>query len=279
MIDGGYYPEGGMQNLPNALDHIIKRNKGAILYRRPVKRILCRNGRAEGVELADNASYFSKYVVSACDVTQTFTTFLEEETAGERMIRKLKNMNTSISTFTLYLGIDKPFPGLPGEGTNMWYLPYYDLDTMFHRVQAGNLDGFGGGGYMLRVSPDKKTILAFCITSYKTSLFWKQNKKNIAEDFLNRVEKLIPDLKSHIVYFEAATPQTLYRYTLNHHGANYGWAPSLSQLFDPDFRQKSPVQGLYLTGHWTAQTHGIPGVAYLGYNTAKMILKSEKVAQ
>ena len=91
------------------------------------------------------------------------------------------------------------------------------------------------------------------------------------------LEQHVPGIRNRVAFFEASTPQTLYRYTLNYEGANYGWAPTQAQLFDPDFRQKSPVQGLYLTGHWTAQTHGIPGVAYLGYTTAKLILSREKL--
>ncbi len=276
MIDGGYYPEGGMQSIPNALNDFIKRHSGTILYKRLVKKILCKMNSAVGVELDKCESYVSKYVVSACDSTQTFKTFLED-VVPQQIFNKLETMTPSISTFTLYLGIDKPFKELPIEGTNIWHLPHYDLDTIFKDIQRGDLDNFSGGVFMFRVSPDKKTILAFCGAPFKTSLFWKQNKKKIAEDFLNRVEKIIPNLRQHIVYFDAATPHTQYRYTLNYNGANYGWAPLQSQLFDPDFRQKTFLKGLYMASHWTCQTHGIPGVAYLGYNTAKLILKQEKV--
>ena len=275
VIDGGYYPEGGMQNLPDALAHIIKQYNGTILYRRLVEKILCKNNIAVGVKLNNNESFTSKYVVSACDITQTFRIFLEDGTVGKQLLNKLENMTPSISTFILYMGIDKPFKELPQHGTNIWYLPDYDLDKMFNYTTRDDFDNLGG--YVIRVSPDGKTILAFCITSFKASLFWKQNKKKIAENLLNKIEKLIPNLKKHVIYFDAATPYTLFRYTLNYKGANYGWAPLQSQLFDPDFRQKSFIKGLYITGHWTALTHGVPGVAYLGYNTAKLILKREKI--
>lgn len=276
LIDGGYYTEGGMQRLPDAFVQIIRQNNGKIIYRKLVKKILVKNDMAIGIESEDNESFFAKYVVSACDITQTFKTFLSHYTIDKQFIDKLEKMIPSISTFTLYIGIAKQFRELPQEGVNTWYLPSYDLDKMFHDVESYNLDNFGGGGFMLRVSPDKRTILAFCITSYKTDLFWKQNKNKIANDFLNRIEKVVPNLKKHIAYFDAATPSTQYRYTLNYKGANYGWAPTQSQLFDADFRQKTFIKGLYLTGHWTTQTHGIPGVSYLGQNTANLILQREK---
>ncbi len=274
LIDGGYYPEGGMHSLPNAFDYFIKQHKGKIEYKSLVKKILHKNKIVTGIELENGMNFFSKYVVSACDATQTFKTLLGKNYVDNILLNKISNMIPSISTFILYIGIDKPFTGLPQTGTNIWYLPYYDLERYYNSV---NLCKFNeAGGYMLRVSPDKKTILAFFLAPFITKPFWEQNKKRIAQDFLNRIEKLIPDIKKHITYLDAATPYTLYRYTLNYMGANYGWAPLQSQLFDPDFRQKTFIKGLYLTGHWTTQTHGIPGVAYLGYNTANLILKREK---
>lgn len=277
LIDGGYYPQGGMQELPNALCHIIKQNNGTIMLKKLVKKILVKNNTAIGVELDDKNSFFSKYVISACDITQTLNSFLGEAIVGEKITAKLKDMSPSISTFTLYIGIDEQFEGLPREGTNIWHLPYCDLDKIFNNITHGNLENFGSNGFMFRVSPGKRTILAFTGAPFSTALFWKQNKQKMAMEFLNKLEKLIPNLKKHITYFDAATPQTHYRYTLNRNGANYGWAPTQSQLFDPDFRQKTRVQRLYSTGHWTAQTHGIPGVAYIGYNTAHLILKNEMI--
>jgi phytoene dehydrogenase-like protein len=277
MIDGGYYPEGGMQELSNAFAQVIKQHGGTIFLKRFAKKILVKNNTVSGIVLDDNETYFSKYIVSACDITQTYKKFLRGEGNVNIINNKLKEMSPAISTFTLYLGIDKPFKELPEPGTNLWHLPCYDFDMMFRHVKKVSLDNFGGGGFMLRLSPDRKTILAFCITSYKTSSFWRNNKKGLADDFLKRIETIIPNLKKHIVFFDAASPYTLFRYTLNYKGANYGWAPTPSQLFDPFFRQKSSIHGLYLTGHWTAQTHGIPGVAYLGYNTSKLILKQEKI--
>jgi phytoene dehydrogenase-like protein len=275
MMDGGYYPEGSMQDIPNALSQILNQHSGEIIYSSRVKRILCKNGSVTGILLENDQPVSSKYVVSACDVTQTFKTLLGEKIVDKQLIDKVDKMVSSISTFILYLGIDKPFKELPEPGTNIWYLPDYNLDKIFNNISCGSLDNFGGGSFLLRVSPNKKTILAFCATPFKSHLFWKQNKVNIAENILNRIENLVPSLKKHISYFDAATPSTLFNYTLNYQGANYGWAPLQSQFFDPVFRQKTFIGGLYLTGHWTCQAHGIPGVSYLGLNTAKLILKKK----
>jgi prolycopene isomerase len=274
IIDGGYYPIGGIQNLPNALAQIIEENNGKILFRRLAKKIIQKNHSVSGVKLDNNDIINSKYVISACDMTQTFRTFLGEKITGKKIIKKIHNMTPSLSTFILYIGIDKSFRGLPPPGTNTWYLPHYDLDEIYYQIRKCNLSK--AGMYMLRVCPDKKTLLAFINAPFNTKLFWRQNKIKMKEDLLNRICKLIPDIRKHTVFLDAATPHTLHKYTLNYNGAAYGWAQIPSQLFDPNFQQKSFIKRLYFTGHWITQAAGIPGVVYLGYNTANLILKREK---
>jgi len=278
IIDGGYYPEGGMQNLPNALDQIIQQNSGQILYRRLVKKILCRNHSVIGVKLDNNETFISKYVVAACDMMQTFRTLLGKKISDEQNLANLANLETmipSISTFILYIGIDSPFKGLPEPGVNTWYLPHYDLDEMYHQIEKCNLSK--SGMYMLRVSPDGRTILAFVGAPFKSRAFWRQNKREVAEDFLMRVERLVPDIRKHIVYFDAATPSTLYRYTLNHRGAAFGWAKMPLQTFDPIMSKTTSIKGLYLTGHWTGIAFGMPGTCYAGQDTARRILRKEGI--
>ena len=130
---------------------------------------------------------------------------------------------------------------------------------------------------MLRVSPDKKTIVAFFGAPYKTPLFWKKQKQRVKEDFLSRIVTLIPDLREHIVYLDAASPSTLFRYTLNYKGAAFGWAKTPSQTFERIFSRTTFMKGLFLTGHWTSIAFGLPGTCYSGHDTAKRILRKEKV--
>jgi phytoene dehydrogenase-like protein len=274
VLDGGYYPEGGIQHLPNALDQIIRQHHGDITYRKLVKKIILENNRIAGIELNNGETVASRYVVSACDVTQTFNTLLGGKGVDERMAGSLDALIPSLSTFILYLGIDGPFVGLPQPGTNTWYLPHYDLDDMYGHIQKCDFNK--AGMYMLRVSPDQKTILAFIGAPFQTSLFWKQNKKTVADDFLTRIEALIPDLRKHIVYSDAATPTTLHRYTLNNQGAAFGWAKTPAQTFDPVLCKTTSIDGLYLTGHWTSIAFGMPGTCYSGHDTAKRILRKEK---
>lgn len=275
LIDGGYYIEEGIQMLPNAFDYFIRQHSGTILYKSLVKKILYKNNRVIGIKLDNGKSFFSKYVVSACDITQTYKKFLGERIADKQIIKKLNTMIPSLSAFILYIGIDKQFKELPPLGTNIWHLPYYDLDKIYYNIERCNFNK--ADAYCVRASTNKGTMLAYMNAPFKTKLFWENNKKRVATDFLNRIEKVVPDIKKHITYFDAASPYTLYKYTLNYKGAAFGWAYIPSQLFDPDFSYKSSIEGLYLTGHWLTHAMGIPGTAYLGRDTAKLICKDIKI--
>lgn len=275
LIDGGYYPEGGIQALPNALESILKRNYGNIIYKRCVKKILYKSNTVTGVKIDNNEIFTSKYVISACDMTQTFKNFLGGKVIDKQIFYKLKNMIPSVSTFIIYIGINNSFKELPEGGTNIWYLPSYDLNKIYYQIQKCNFAK--AGIYMLRVSPDKQTIVAFVNAPFKSRSFWERNKEKIAQDFLNRIEKLIPGIKRYIAYFDAASPYTLYRYTLNYRGAAFGWAKMPSLTFYDIISKVTFIKGLYLTGHWTSLASGLPGACYGGFDTAKRILRKEKI--
>lgn len=272
LIDGGYYPEGGMQKLPDAMADILREFGGELRLSSLVKKIKMKDNKILGIVTEKDGFIPSKYVVSDCDARQTFYTLLGGENISEEFLDRLNAMIPSNSVFALYLGIDGNLQSLPESGTSLWFLSHYDLEKAHRAAIAGDIHGFGG--YMLRVSPDKSTLLALIPAPFENENYWVNKKESFSETFFDAIEKnSIPELSSHILYREAASPYTLFRYTLNYKGASYGWAVFPSQLAIPDFRKPSFIQGLYLTGHWSTLGIGISGVVYVGHDTAKLILR------
>jgi phytoene dehydrogenase-like protein len=271
LIDGGYYPQGGIQKLPDALASIVLDNGGEIQYRKHVSKISNNQHSVSGIQLVSGERFRSSYVVSACDLTQTLTVLLDKEVSATETMTRLDSMMPSLSTFILYIGIDAAFEGLSEPGTNVWYLSNYDLDYIYLNIEKCIFDD--PAAFMYRVSPDQKTILAFMSAPFVSPLFWEKNKQLVAESFLARIAKLIPNLSKHIVYFDAASPITLQRYTLNHRGAAFGWAKLPEQTSNIILSKIPPLKGLYYTGHWTNIGFGLPGTCYSGWDTAKRILR------
>ena len=85
------------------------------------------------------------------------------------------------------------------------------------------------------------------------------------EGMITRLERLIPDLRRHIVVKEAATPLTNARYTGNPGGAIYGFEKDLAQSAKVRGMSKTPVQGLYLSSAWAFPGGGYSGAIWAGY--------------
>ncbi len=277
LLDGGYYPQRSMQNLSDALADRFAELGGELRLSCPVKKIQVKDGNITGVVI-DKANFISsKYVVSNCDARQTFFNLLGNEIVNQAFLDRIDKMTPSLSGFIIYLGIDDFFFNtLPYVGTNVWYLSNYNLDDAFSATNEGQFNTIDG--YVMHLSPDHQTLFAFIHAPFKSKQYWSDNKIRLLNLFINNIESgVIPELTKHIVYKDAATPQTLHRYTLNYEGAAYGWAGIPSQLAISDFKKPSFIKNLYLAGHWTTHGLGIPGVVYIGADTANSIIRKEKL--
>ncbi len=273
LLDGGYYPKGGMEALPQALAQTFKDLGGEIRLSCPAEEIEVEDNKVRGIITKSNDFVPTKYVISNCDARQTILKLLRKEKFNKHFLDVLDKMIPSSSIFIVYLGLKKSFKELVMPGVNIWLLSNYDLDATYRLQGQLNLDS---ACTMMRVMPNEKALLAFVNAPFENKEYWDAKKEKLMESFIDRIEQFVlPGLSKNILYKETATPQTLYKYTLNYKGAAYGWACTPSQLGLPDFRKPSFIQGLYLTGHWTTHGMGIPGVIYVGRDTAKTILKKE----
>lgn len=276
LLDGGYYPEGGMQTLPDKLAERFEEFGGDLLLSCPVKKIRVKDEKVAGVFAEKGGFIPSRYVISNCDARQTFLNLIGRHVVPKEFLNKMKCMAPSLSGFLLYLGIDRHFDELPDNRVTLWFLSHYDLDKVYLSATKGDFAGISR--CMIHVSPKQRSLLVFVNAPFKNREYWNINKEKVMDSLIAGIERdVIPQLSRHIIFREAATPHTLYRYTLNYKGAAYGWACTPSQLALTNFRKPSFIRGLYLTGHWTTRGHGIPGVAYTGYDTAREILRNMNI--
>lgn len=275
LLDGGYHPVGGMQKLSDALAEIFRELGGELRLSTAANKIIVNEDTVEGVMLQKDGFIPSNYVVSNCDARQTFLKLLGENIVSQDWLYKINNMVPSLSTFVVYLIVDKLGDLTPRPGINYWYLSQYDLNKIYLSAKKGDFRYIDR--YLVYISPDQKTIIAYLNAPYKNKKYWDDNRQKLADNLIKLIElHTIPNLSKNIIYKETATPHTLYRYTLNYAGAAYGWECSPSQLAYSDFRKPFFIRNLYLVGHWTTHGLGIPGVMYSGYDTAKMILRKKE---
>jgi phytoene dehydrogenase-like protein len=272
VIDGGYYPAQGMQSLPENLSKRFKELGGNLLLSQPVSQIRLRNKKAVGVRLMNNSLLNSHYVVSACDMNQTYTRLISRNSFPNFQREVIANQRNSLSMFILYLGLNKKvkFP----KYSNVWYLPNYDIKKLYQAAYRSTLTDLAKY-FMIRISHNQRSLTILSNANYKLPAFWNKNNESLSTKLIKRLDKIIPFFSNHIVFKGIATPETLFQWTSNYRGSSYGWAALPNQLLIPNFTISDCVKNLVFAGHWTTMGLGLPGVMFSGLNSAKIILKKD----
>ena len=270
-LDGGYYPDGGMQALPDALADRFIELGGELRLSCGAKKINVEYHKVTGVVIGDSEAVSAKYVISCCDAWQTFLKLITSKAVNKTFLNTIRKLQPSPSFFIAYLGTHgSTLPSL-APGASVWVMPDYSIEALYGYIRDKAVDS--ASAFMLRVPPDNKSFKRSSSRLIKASNIGTIINVKSWRALLRESSGFSRGLSGHIQYQEAATPHTLYRYTLNYKGAAYGWASMPSQLFTQGLMQKTPIENLYLAGHWTTQTQGISGAAYIGNETAKLILR------
>src|SRR5439155_1595907 len=102
------------------------------------------------------------------------------------------------------------------------------------------------------LAPDgEHLVILSSIARYDVGRPWSEARGDYVEPMLAEIERLLPGFRDRITFMDTATPETMERYTLNHRGAIYGWEATPTQSTGKRLKQRSPIDGLYLAGHWT----------------------------
>jgi len=96
-------------------------------------------------------------------------------------------------------------------------------------------------------------------------------KEDLAWRMVRGLEKRIPGLSKHIVYYSLGTPLTNQHYLNATRGNIYGIEKSPTQVGPLGFRANTEFEGLYLCGQSTL-SHGVAGVTASGIDAAKAVL-------
>lgn len=277
IFEGGYMPKGGIKKLVASIENRIKELGGEIRLRSSVKEIIVQGGKAAGVILESGDRFEAGNIISNVDVTTTFFNLVGEENLPSEFTDRLRKLQPSDSAFNVFLGVKSRDLRLDELPEAIVVFPDYDLEGQYQAMLKGELERSNFSiGIPTKTNPafapeGHDVIILFAPLPYRLEgVDWKENKSEFTQRLIDLAEKVIPGLKDNIVMTEAASPATLFRYTGNTGGAVGGWAYTPeSDALRPE--NKTPVEGLYLAGHWT-----IPGVATnnvikSGWLTASMI--------
>ncbi len=280
IFDGGYYPSGGMQTFSNVLVDCFKDLNGSIVLSKQVKKILVNDRqKVEGICIEGNKTVVSKYVISACDLVQTYSNLIDKEVIPISVFHEIDSFLSSFSGFMVYLGLkDKCSLNQSELTANLYVINGMNLEEIYSNFLNSR------NSHFVISSPTSKSDYethktSICLTTnalYNSDSFWSQHKRDeLMKLLIKQAEMVIPNLSNCISTKISASPVTLRNWTANSCGAAYGWASTVEQFMNPSISQNTQIENLYLTGHWTNLSSGIPFVASCGYDTADLILHKE----
>jgi phytoene dehydrogenase-like protein len=275
---GNYYPRGGSQVFADELAQRFEERGGHILLNATAKRILLKNGTAQGVLIETGHVYarreqkvYAGAIISNADLLQMLERLLDPEQLCPEYIRSVRSLVPTYPCFLTHLGL-REIPTEVLRAVHGYHWEDWDADrvgkdalkfklfipTLYEPALAPS------GGHVMIVQ--KVTEL-----DYAAITDWPAHKAALERYVLAHLEKLIPGFSQKIVVKLSASAATSYRYTLNHHGAMLGWEMSPSQLGANRPGIVGPVKNLFLVGHWTQPGGGVTPVLVSAMRVAEIL--------
>ncbi len=260
---------GGGDTMAQSLAQSIQEMGGEVLVRKKVRRIVCNDTQATGVETDDLHYYPADHIVSTVHPARLLE-MLDTKLIRPAFRRRLSNAPNTIGCFSLYLKFkEDAMPYLP---TNIygytrpspWGCERYTADEwptnflyMHHCHESAPL--YARSGVVLSYMKMSDVARWRGTTIGHRGSDYEDFKRHHASLLIQAIEKHQPGFASAIESYFTATPLTYLDYTGTEEGSMYGLAKDISQGLAGRVPHRTKVPNLLLAGQ-NVNSHGIMGV-------------------
>lgn len=272
--EGVWYPRGGTGAVPAALATLAGRLGVTVRTGAQVARVVVRNGRVTGVELADGETIPCDAVVSNMDALRTFRELVGG--APAKAFERRRRFEPACSGVVLYLGLDRAYDHILHHNFVFSRDPHEEFDAIYRRgepapdptcyvcaparTEPGVAPPGGEALYVLVHTP-------YLRPGHDWAQMFPAYRRVILDKLRNTAG--MEDIEKRIVFEDVLTPQGIHdRYQVLN-GAIYGLASHGKFLgaFKPGNRSPH-VRGLYLAGGAAHPGPGMPMVLMSGWIAA-----------
>ena len=292
-FEGAYFPMGGGFAIPRAFVRALKRAGGEIRLNTPVEQILLEGNQVVGVRLADGSDIRAKYVISNADPEVTFGKLVGRQHLSDKLRRRLDKTKYSTSALSLFFAVDMDLRAAGLDSGNFWFYDHDDIDELYRLGRTDNaLTADSPPMIFMTVTtlkdPSKihsghHTCEAFTFVGYDAFKKWSHEKSGersvgyqaLKEDLSWRmfkaIEKRVPGISDHIVFWNLGTPLTNQHYINVTEGSLYGIEKNRRQIGPRAYPAQTEFGGLLMCGASTSN-FGVSGVTSTGLQAAGAVL-------
>ena len=293
-MQGACYPVGGSAMIAKSIIPVIEAAGGKVMTYACVSEILLEKGRACGVIMADGHTIRAPVVISNAGIFNTFTRLLPQSVSKRTgYLRKMQNVERSVASICLYIGLDASAETLKLPKTNFWVYPSADYEKDIERFEQNPQQSPIPLIYISFPSakdpdfcnryPDKATIEIVAPGPYEWYRQWHDKpwgkrgddylafKEMWSQRLLQELLKKMPWLQDHIDYYELSTPLSTDHFCRYSEGEIYGLSHNPARFDQHWLKPRTRIPGLFLTGQ-DIMSCGIMGAGVGGVLTAASVM-------
>jgi phytoene dehydrogenase-like protein len=295
-LSGAKHPRGGSGMLTQAMARSLEAAGGRVALDAPVRRILVRGGRVEGVETADGTRYTAPVVVSNAHVWTTLLDLVGPEHLVPEFVRRVRNIRVGNGfgmTVRCAAEALPDYPGAPSGGRP--HESHHGLQMLCPSpgyLRAAFADYSRGlparapaviamtfSAIDPEVAPPGRHTVFLWAQYFPYELaggqHWDAIRDEVADSILEVLYRYAPNMRGKIIDRFIQSPLDLERRLGLPRGNVMHVEMSFDQMFFfrplPELAgYRTPLRGLYLTGASTHPGGGVFGAS--GMNTARAVL-------
>ena len=272
---------------------VIQQSGGEVFTYADVKEILVEKGRAVGVLMADGETVRAPAVISNAGVYNTFGPLLADNAPHKAFYQmKLGNVQRSMASVCLYIGIQDTAENLQLPKTNFWIYPGTDhanqVDNFLKAPDEHDIPltyiSFPSAkdpSFAARY-PGRATVEIVAPGPFEWYADWadkpwgkrgedyEAKKEAYSQRLLEKLYEKMPQLRGKVDYYELSTPLSTDYFCRYSTGEIYGLDHNPERFEQDWLKPKTRIPGLYLTGQ-DVMTCGVVGAMVGGLLTTVAI--------
>lgn len=254
------YPIGGSHAIPTTYVRIAQELGAEVRTGVGCKRVVVRDGRVRGVELADGSLLPASIVVSTSSVRTTVKHLVGEAHFPEKYVDRANSIKGSYIAVQAKVALKRKrveagcIVGGVGDGIDMFDVSTGDLKSMFRAVEEGRVPDVVPfycpvpSNFDPSLAPPGHQLLTLCAVAPTSDIALRDPGVAWEEAMLRALRRVVPNIDDDVLFIDRFSVDFIERWI----GKEFGPAVSTGQTPSQSGRNRptvhTPIRGLYLAG-------------------------------